>query len=75
MRDITLQVRDSEYALFLQFLRSLEYVKIKAISTESTPPDSQLAQLRRVLQQQPKPLFQNIADPLAWQKQQRDEWT
>ena len=75
MKNITLQIRDTEYGLLLQLLRNLQYVKIKVVSTEPVPADSQLLQLRQVLQQQSKQLFQNIADPVAWQKQQRDEWS
>jgi len=75
MKNITLQVPDTEYGLLIQLLRSLQYVKIKAVSTESAPRDSQLLQLQRVLQQQTKQLFQDISDPSAWQKQQRDEWS
>lgn len=74
MRDITLQVRESEYLLFLQFLRTLQYVKVKEVEPANTEPSSQLHRLQQLLQQQTKPLFQNIADPIVWQKQQRDEW-
>ncbi|MBI5917086.1 MAG: hypothetical protein HY842_17070 [Bacteroidetes bacterium] len=40
-----------------------------------SPAANQLALLKQMLQQQTKPPFQPIADPAAWQKQQRDEWS
>jgi hypothetical protein len=67
--------------MLLQFLISLNYVKI----VQSTPSlaantsqksgsntASQLELLQQALEQQSKPPFQNIIDPLTWQKQQRD---
>jgi hypothetical protein len=84
MQQLVLNIEESRYALLLQFLNTLDYVKV--VQTSSNNPsalaaqkpsssDSQLAHLREVLQKQPKPLFQGITDPLAWQKQQRDEWS
>jgi hypothetical protein len=40
-----------------------------------SPATNQLALMKQVLQEQTKPLFQQIADPATWQKQQRDEWS
>ncbi|MCY7327097.1 MAG: hypothetical protein LH618_00955 [Saprospiraceae bacterium] len=74
MKDIILEVRESEYSLFLQFLRTLQYVKVKE-AEPMTKPTNQLEHLLQWLQQQEKPLFPHIADPLEWQKQQRDEWS
>ena len=75
MRDITLQVRESEYLLFLQFLRTLQYVKVKETDPMNAKPANQLEHLLHWLQGQERPLFRHIADPAEWQKQQRDEWT
>jgi uncharacterized protein (DUF433 family) len=50
-------------------------IQVSPVSEQSVKGDSQLAQMQHILQQQSKPLFQNIADPVAWQKQQRDEWS
>jgi len=83
MQQLVLNIEESRYALLLQFLNTLDYVKVvqtssnnpSALSSQKpSPSDSQLAHLREVLQKQAKPLFQDITDPLAWQKQQRDEW-
>jgi hypothetical protein len=84
MQQLVLNIEESRYALLLQFLNTLDYVKV--VQTSSNNPstlssqkpslsDSQLAHLREVLQKQSKPLFQGITDPLAWQKEQRDEWS
>ncbi|MBK7937350.1 MAG: hypothetical protein IPJ82_09785 [Lewinellaceae bacterium] len=83
-----MNIEESRYAVLLQFLRTLDYVKIVQVApnnktvhivtpaeSSSTQPGSQLALLQQVLQQQSKPLFQNISDPVAWQNQQRDEWS
>ena len=88
MQQLVLNIEESRYAVLLQFLKTLDYVKIvqvtsnnktaltgKPAESSSTQPGSQLALLQQVLQQQSKPLFQNISDPAAWQKQQRDEWS
>jgi hypothetical protein len=80
MQQLVLNIEESRYALLLQFLNTLDYVKVVQTSSnnpsalspqKSSPSDSQLAHLREVLQKQAKPLFQGITDPLAWQKQQK----
>ncbi|MDX2277946.1 MAG: hypothetical protein NW218_00095 [Saprospiraceae bacterium] len=84
MQQLILNIEENRYALLLQFLNTLDYVKV--VQTSSSNPsvltsqnpstsDSQLVQLRSVLEQQSKPLFQGITDPLNWQNQQRDEWS
>ena len=84
MQQLVLNIEESRYALLLQFLNTLDYVKVVQTSSDnpslpsSQKPSlsgSQLAHLREVLQKQAKPLFQGITDPLVWQKQQRDEWS
>ena len=84
MQQLVLNIEESRYALLLQFLNTLDYVKVVQTSSNNpsapssqkpSPSGSQLAHLREVLQKQAKPLFQGIADPLVWQKQQRDEWS
>ena len=88
MQQLVLNIEESRYAVLLQFLKTLDYVKIvqdtpnnkaalagKPVGLPSNRPGSQLTLLQQVLQKQSKPLFQNIADPAAWQKQQRDEWS
>lgn len=84
MQKLVLDIEESQYTLLLQFLRTLDYVKIvQAAPSQATNtsqksasnPASQLELLQQALQQQSKPPFQNILDPLTWQKQQRDEWS
>ena len=84
MQKLVLDIEESRYTLLLQFLGTLDYVKIvQAVPNQSanisqksgSNMGSQLELLQQALQQQSKPAFQNILDPLTWQKQQRDEWS
>lgn len=84
MQQLVLNIEERRYALLLQFLKTLDYVKVvqaptdnlsKISSTNDVQQGNQLALLREVLQKQAKPLFQGISDPVIWQKQQRDEWS
>jgi hypothetical protein len=84
MQQLVLNIEESRYTLLLQFLKTLDYVKVMQTPTDNPPkisskyasqPGNQLAHLQEVLQKQAKPLFQGITDPLVWQKQQRDEWS
>ncbi len=84
MQQLILNIEENRYALLLQFLNTLDYVKVVQTSSSNPPvgsvqnptsSDSQLVHLRSVLEQQSKPLFQGIADPLVWQNQQRDKWS
>jgi hypothetical protein len=75
MKNIVLEVGDNEYPLLLQFLRTLQYVRInESVSVISPQENNQLMQLKRILQKQTSPLFKDISDPLAWQNAQRNEW-
>lgn len=84
MQQLVLNIEESRYALLLQFLNTLDYVKVVQTSSnnsliltarKTSNSGNQLAQLQEVLQKQARPLFQGITDPLVWQKQQRDEWS
>ncbi|MBK9013552.1 MAG: hypothetical protein IPM82_05415 [Saprospiraceae bacterium] len=85
MQQLILNIEESRYQVLLKFLSTLDYVRIvkpvqktpTTSATEQAPSSAsnQLALLKQVLQQQTKPPFQQIADPAAWQKQQRDEWS
>jgi hypothetical protein len=84
MHQLVIDIEESRYMLLLQFLKTLDYVKIveitpnQIISTSQKPdekPTNQLDLLQQRLKQQSKPLFSNIEDPVSWQKQQRDEWS
>lgn len=79
MQQLVLDIEESRYTLLLQFLRTLDYVKIVetnpaavTFSSSDIKPENQLDLLQRVLNQQTKPLFPAITDPVSWQKQQRD---
>lgn len=84
MQQLILNIEESRYEVLLQFLNTLEYVKVVRVSppyaqtseaASNYLPANQLMQLQKALQQQSKPLFQQISDPVDWQKQQRDEWS
>ncbi len=79
MQQLILNIEESRYQVLLKFLSTLDYVRIvkpaQKAPNEQGPAANQLALLKQVLQKQTKPLFQQIADPAAWQKQQRDEWS
>ncbi|MCF8248009.1 MAG: hypothetical protein K9J37_22825 [Saprospiraceae bacterium] len=82
MQQLILNIEDSRYQVLLKFLSTLDYVRIvkpaqkaPTASPNEQAPVNQLALLKQVLQKQTKPLFQQITDPAAWQKQQRDEWS
>ncbi len=83
MQQLILDIEESRYQVLLKFLSTLDYVRIvkqeKSLlasrSKNQADAPTQLALMKQVLQQQTRPLFQQIADPAAWQKQQRDEWS
>lgn len=85
MQQLILNIEESRYQVLLKFLSTLEYVRIVKPTTATPgastleqaplPATNQLAMMKQVLQEQTKPLFQQIADPATWQKQQRDEWS
>lgn len=84
MHQLVINIEESRYMLLLQFLKTLDYVKIVETSSNQMiaasqkmdeKPISQLDLLQQRLKQQSKPLFSNIEDPVSWQKQQRDEWS
>ena len=75
---------DNRYMLLLQFLKTLDYVKIVQVNavqpgSSATKVDinieNQLEKLQRALQQQTRQPYQDIEDPASWQKQQRNEWS
>jgi hypothetical protein len=81
MQQLVLDIEESRYTLLLQFLRTLDYVKIVETNQAAVPfsssdikPGNQLDLLQHVLKQQTKPLFTAIKDPVSLQKQQRDGW-
>lgn len=82
MQQLILNIEEKRYLLLLQFLKTLDYVKIvqaapvqEGATKEEKPQPNQLLLLKKQLEQISTPLFQNVTDPVAWQKQQRDEWS
>jgi hypothetical protein len=82
MQQLILNIDENRYQVLLKFLSTLDYVRIVKPAAEKPTPKTaqppaanQLALLKQALQQQTQPLFQQIADPAEWQKQQRDEWS
>lgn len=83
MQKLILNIEESRYGLILQFLKTLDYVKIEeevpspnlARGEESTSSNNQLFLLQETLKKQTSPLFQDIIDPVEWQNQQRNEWS
>ncbi len=80
MQQIIIDIDEKRYKLLLQFLKTLDYVRIVQpadaanTSAQENRPSSQLELLNLQLSQQKRPLFQSISDPVAWQNQVRDEW-
>lgn len=83
MQKLILNIEESRYGLILQFLKTLDYVKIEEEAPspnlvqeeEIAGSNSQLFLLQETLKKQTSPLFQDIIDPVEWQNQQRDEWS
>ena len=74
MKQITLKIKNSYYALFVQFLRSLTYVEIEKIDTVSVQSLQQQSDNRQKMIdyimscQNDKPSFGDAAD---WQNRER----
>lgn len=83
MQKLILNIEESRYGLILQFLKTLDYVKIEeevpspnlVREEETVGSNSQLFLLQETLKKQTSPLFQDIIDPVEWQNQQRNEWS
>jgi hypothetical protein len=83
MQKLILNIEESRYGLILQFLKTLDYVKIEeevpssnlVREEELAGSNSQLFLLQETLKKQTSPLFQDIIDPVEWQNQQRNEWS
>jgi hypothetical protein len=74
MKQITLNIKESYYALFVQFLRSLTYVEIEKSDTLPLQPAEQDAHERQKMidyilaYQNDKPSFGDAAE---WQRHER----
>ena len=73
MVSLYLEVEENEYATLVAHLRTLRYVKL---AKEEVPVvKSQMERIKETLDAMPNNLFQDIKDPLEWQRTIRDEWT
>ena len=75
MHTITLEVKDSMYEHFLYVLKNLNPQEITVVEeTISKPKISLKHDISKLFESLDVTAFKNIDDPIAWQKQQRDEW-
>ena len=75
MHTITLQVKDSMYEHFLYLLKNLNPKEIKVVDEKLSKPNLSLkSELQELFNNSDITVFKDIADPVAWQKEQRDEW-
>ncbi len=74
MKEITLKIKESYYALFVQFLRSLTYVEIEksdvlTVPSQEQQPDERQKMIDYILNyQNDKPSF---GDAVEWQRRER----
>jgi hypothetical protein len=73
MIPIQIEVEENEYDTFVALLRSLRYVKLSQNHVINTSL-SQVERVKAALELMPSTLFQDIKDPLEWQRSIRDEW-
>lgn len=73
MIPIQIEVEENEYDTFVALLRSLRYVKLSQNHVLNTSL-SQVERVKAALELMPSTLFQDIKDPLEWQRSIRDEW-
>ena len=75
MHTITLQVKDSMYEHFIYLLKNLNPKEIKVVDEKLSKPNLSLkSELQELFNNSDITAFKDIADPVAWQKEQRDEW-
>ena len=73
---ITLQARLDQSLLDQEVLRAFLGKEVIITVIEAAPQPAQKTKLRSVFARMAQQkMFQQIDDPTAWQKQQRDEWT
>ncbi len=73
MIPIQIEVEENEYDTFVALLQSLRYVKLSQNHVLNTSL-SQIERVKAALELMPSTLFQDIKDPLEWQRSIRDEW-
>ena len=75
MHTITLQVKDSMYEHFLYLLKNLNPKEITVLDEKlSDTPSSLKKDISKLFEESNISAFQDIDDPVAWQREQRDEW-
>lgn len=73
MIPIHIEVEENEYDAFMALLKSLRYIKIEQ-SNFSLTSSNQVQCIKAILEKAPNSLFQDLKDPLEWQRNIRDEW-
>ena len=75
MHTITLQVKDSMYEHFLYLVKNLNPQEISVVEEKTSGKDMLLREeLHTLFSQTNINAFNNITDPVEWQRKQRDEW-
>lgn len=73
MYSIELKVDSSTYQEVMQFLAKVNVFSLKAQQLDTSLNDSNRDELIASFNEA-KPMFTQIEDPIAWQKNLRDEW-
>jgi hypothetical protein len=77
MTILKVSVKNNEDAnTLVRMLKKLSFVQdVEKLEPETTEVSDQYASLSEIIDQQASPaLFQEIEDPIHWQKALRDEW-
>ncbi len=75
MHTIKIKVDDSVYAHIMYLLNSLNREKVEII--EENKQNKKLStkeSIKKLFQNKKVKIFEDIEDPVAWQREQRDEW-
>ena len=76
MSTISVTVEQPNHALMLvEWLKNIRFVKEVHVETENSSPRGNAAAIKKALEEiKSKNLFSDIDDPVAYQRQLRDEW-
>jgi len=76
MSTISVTVEQPNHALMLvEWLKNIRFVKEVHVETENSSPQGNAAAIKKALEGiKSKNLFSDIDDPVAYQRQLRDEW-
>lgn len=77
MTTLIVQVEDEDTESLKKILNAIPYVKNIAVENDSTlsEPSTQYQKIKKILDDaKGKNLFQDIKDPVEWQREIRKEW-